>query len=236
MALEYRNELKYVVSVQQMAVLRSRVRFLMALDEHAGGSGKYNIRSVYFDDYRNNCYFENEDGASPREKFRIRIYNASAEEIYLEEKRKEGGKTHKDSCLLSIGQCNAFLEGRGLRDDSGYPPVLRKFSLKYRSELYRPKVIVEYEREPYVYEDGNVRVTFDTFIRSSNRTEAFFEKNMYARSVMPAGFHLLEVKYDEFLPDILYNGLQIDNLQQETFSKYYLCRRYSLGGVKGNGF
>lgn len=236
MALEYRNELKYVVSVQQMAVLRSRARFLMALDEHAGGSGKYNIRSVYFDDYRNNCYFENEDGTSPREKFRIRIYNAGAEEIHLEEKRKEGGKTHKDSCLLSIGQCNAFLEGRGLRDDSGYPPVLRKFSLKYRSELYRPKVIVEYEREPYVYEDGNVRVTFDTFIRSSNRTEAFFEKNMYARSVMPAGFHLLEVKYDEFLPDILYNGLQMDNLQQETFSKYYLCRRYSLGGVKGNGF
>lgn len=236
MALEYRNELKYVISVQQMAVLRSRARFLMALDEHTDGSGKYNIRSVYFDDYRNNCYFENEDGISPREKFRIRIYNASAEEIHLEVKRKEGGKTHKDSCLLSIDQCSAFLEGRGLQDDSGYPPVLRKFGLKYRSELYRPKVIVEYEREPYVYEDGNVRITFDTFIRSSNRTEAFFKKDMYARSVMPAGFHLMEVKYDGFLPDILYKGMQIGNLQQETFSKYYLCRRYSLGGIKGNGF
>ena len=104
MALEYRNELKYVVSSRQIAILRNRIRPLMALDAHTGTKGKYTIRSVYFDDYRNICYLENADGTSPREKFRIRIYNADEKVIRLELKRKEGGKTHKDSCFLTFEQ------------------------------------------------------------------------------------------------------------------------------------
>ena len=116
-----------------------------------------------------------------------------------------------------------------------YPPVFRKFCLKYQSELYRPKVIVEYDREPYICRNGNVRVTFDTNIRSSNCVDDFFEKKIFARPVMPSGYHLMEVKYDEFLPDYIYNGLQMENLQQATFSKYYLCRKYNIGGVRRNG-
>lgn len=42
MALEYRNELKYVVSSRQIAILRNRIRPLMALDAHTGTKG--NIR------------------------------------------------------------------------------------------------------------------------------------------------------------------------------------------------
>lgn len=236
MALKYRHELKYVVSAQQIAVLRSRIRYLMELDEHAGKDGRYTIRSAYFDDYQNTCYFENENGTSPREKFRIRIYNADEKTVHLELKRKEGGKTHKDSCALTTGQCRAFLTGKGVPCEDRYPQVFQKFILKYKTELYRPKVIVEYDREPYVYKAGNVRVTFDTDIRSSNQVETFFEKDLFARPIMPVGFHLMEVKYDGFLPDIIYNSLQIDGLSQETFSKYYLCRKYNIGGVKRNGF
>ncbi len=272
MALKYRHELKYVVSAQQIAVLRSRIRYIMDLDEHVGEEGKYTIRSAYFDDYRNTCYFENENGTSPREKFRIRIYDASDKEIHLELKRKDSGKTHKDSCSLTRGQCEAFLEGAdfaGIKEriicppvaegmpeqniplakgqkrlagneekeyiPENYPPVFRKFCLKYQSELYRPKVIVEYDREPYICRNGNVRVTFDTNIRSSNCVDDFFEKKIFARPVMPSGYHLMEVKYDEFLPDYIYNGLQMENLQQATFSKYYLCRKYNIGGVRRNG-
>lgn len=236
MALEYRNELKYVVSIQQMAVLRNRIRFLMALDDHVGEKGKYTIRSVYFDDYRNTCFYENENGTSPREKFRIRIYNGDGKTARLELKRKEGGKIHKDACILSEEQSLAFLKGKGLMSGKGSSPLLRKFGIKYQSELYRPKVIVEYDREPYVYSVGNVRVTFDTDIRSSDHVETFFGKDLFTRPIMPVGYHLMEVKYDEFLPDVIYNSLQIGSLSQETFSKYYLCRRYNIGGVKKNGF
>lgn len=236
MALEYRHELKYVVSVQQIACLRSRIQALMYLDSHVGEKKKYNIRSVYFDNYKNTCYFESEDGTSPREKFRMRIYNAGKEEVHLELKRKDHGKTHKDSCILTQSQCMAFLSGTGLLGDQGNATLLQKFCLKYRAELYRPKVIVEYEREPYVYKNGNVRVTFDTDIRSSNCIDRFFEKKIFSRSVMPLGYHLMEVKFDEYLPDPIYSSLQLENLQRTTFSKYYLCRKYNIGGSIGNGF
>lgn len=235
MALEYRHELKYVVSVQQMECLRNRIRSLMNLDSHVDEKKKYCIRSIYFDDYKNTCYYENEDGTSPREKFRMRIYNADQEEVHLELKRKERGKTHKDACILTQAQCIAFLKGTGLPDDQVDSALLWKFCLKYRAELYRPKVIVEYEREPYVYRNGNVRVTFDTDIRSSNCIAGFFDKKIFSRPVMPLGYHLMEVKYDEYLPDPIYFSLQLDNLQQTTFSKYYLCRKYNIGGSKGYG-
>ena len=45
---------------------------------------------------------------------------------------------------------------------------------------------------------------------------------------MPAGMHVLEVKYDEFLPDYIYKGIELENLQRTAFSKYYLCRKYHM--------
>lgn len=236
MALKYRNELKYVVSASQLACIRSRMKSLLPLDEHVNEKGQYNIRSIYFDDYKNTCFYENEEGTSPREKFRIRTYNGNQDEINLELKRKERGKIHKESCVLTREQCEAFFGGEGLPLNGEYPAVLRKFCIKYQSELYRPKVIVEYEREPYVYELGNVRITLDTNIRSSNRMDSFFEDTVFARPIMPLGYHLLEVKYDEFLPDHIYKSLQLENLRLTTFSKYYLCRKYNMGGIRRNGF
>ena len=110
-----------------------------------------------------------------------------------------------------------------------YPPVFRKFCLKYQSELYRPKVIVEYDREPYICRNGNVRVTFDTNIRSSNCVDDFFEKKIFARPVMPSGYHLMEVKYDEFLPGFIAQLLETSHMNQSSYSKYRLCREASEG-------
>lgn len=235
MGLKYRHELKYEISVYQIECLRSRIQSIMSIDEHVGENGQYNIRSIYFDDYKNTCYYENENGTSPREKFRIRIYNKSSKEINLELKRKERGKTYKESCLLTKPQCDAILNGQRISYRDDYPAILKKFYLQQQNKLLKPKVIVEYEREPYVYKAGNVRVTFDTNIRSSNDKERFFEEQINARPIMPIGHHLLEVKYDEYLPDYIYRSLQVDNLQLATFSKYYLCRKFNIGGMVRNG-
>ena len=86
---KYRHELKYVVSAAQIPILKSRIVNLMQMDPHAGKDGIYNIRSLYFDDYYNRCFYENENGTDPREKFRIRIYNGSTDKISLELKKKE---------------------------------------------------------------------------------------------------------------------------------------------------
>lgn len=228
--MEYRHELKYVVTAPQIAVLESRIRGLISLDSHAGEEKKYQIRSLYFDDYYNSCYLENEIGTDPREKFRIRIYNGDAERISLELKRKEHGMTQKKSCLLREEQCRELMAGRPLPVDNSYDPVLQKMNLLMRTRLLRPKVIVEYERVPYVDSLGNTRITLDQNIASSDVIDDFLKPWIRRRPIMPAGQHILEVKYDEFLPDYIYQNLQLTNLRQTTFSKYYLCRRYMLSG------
>ena len=55
--------------------------------------------------------------------------------------------------------------------------------------------------------------------------DEFFEDRVSSMvPVLPAGLHVLEVKYDEFLPDFIAKQLEIGILRQTAFSKYYLGR------------
>ena len=224
---KYRHELKYQVTNAEIQMLKMRIRHLLPLDSHVARTGSYFIRSLYFDDLDDRCMKENENGTDPREKFRIRIYNGSSEKISLECKRKERGKTHKTSCPLTEEQTRALMAGRILPDIGQQPPLLRKLTLQMMTRQLRPKVIVEYERIPYVYKNGNVRITLDTNIASSSAVESFLEPHISTRPVLPVGQQLLEVKYDEYLPDFIYRSLMLPNLRQTAFSKYYICRKYT---------
>lgn len=224
----YRHEFKYLCNYGQLRMLQVRLRGLVSLDSHVGEEGVYNIRSLYFDDYYDSYLKENEAGTDPREKFRIRIYNHSSERISLELKKKVRGKTQKLSCSLTEEQCRTLMAG-GIPDiPKDAPAVLQKLCLLMRTKLLRPKVIVEYERIPYVYPQGNVRITLDENIRASSRVDLFLEEQIPLRPILMAGQHILEVKYDEFLPDFIYRIVQIENFRPTAFSKYYLCRKYNL--------
>lgn len=225
---KYRHELKYPVSGKELEMIKNRIRPLMKLDPNAGSNGQYHISSLYFDDLYNTCYYEKEHGFDPREKFRIRIYNHDLGRISLECKRKERGKILKTSCLLSGTQAEKLCRGEYLRDVGNQPPLLKKFTEQMMSRGLRPVIIVDYNRVPFVYKYGNVRVTFDVGLTSSNEVANFMTGQITRRPVMETGMHLLEVKYDEFIPDKIYNALQIDNLEQMAFSKYSLCRKYSM--------
>lgn len=225
--VKYRHELKYLITTGQMQLIQNRITHLLPQDSHVGPDGAYTIRSLYFDDYENRCYYENENGTDPREKFRIRIYNHGTEKISLECKRKERGKTLKTACPLTIEQTRMLMDGKTLPDIGQQPPLLRKLTLQMLTRRLRPVVIVEYVRIPYVYSLGNVRITLDTNLSSSRAIGCFLDPQIPKRPVMPLGQQLLEVKYDEYLPDFIYQNLQIHSLQQTAFSKYYICRRYT---------
>ncbi|MBO7402280.1 MAG: polyphosphate polymerase domain-containing protein [Lachnospiraceae bacterium] len=226
---KYRHEYKYLISDIEASLLKQRIKGLMHLDPHVGGSGEYLISSLYFDDYYDSCVSDNENGTDPREKFRIRIYNNSTNRITLECKRKERNKTLKTSAILTKNQALDVIKGVRLEPDSSTPPVLRKFIERQRCDRLVPKVIVEYSRVPFVYSIGNVRVTFDSQLVSSDSVESFLDGAIRRRPVMPVGKLHLEVKFDELLPDHLYNAMQLGNLTQTAFSKYYLCRKYGFG-------
>lgn len=226
--VKFRHEFKYLCTDAQLTILENRLKGILQKDKHVGPNGIYRIKSLYFDDIHDRCYHENEDGVTPREKFRIRIYENSAERITLECKRKEQDKIHKTSCPLTLEQFDFLAYQKGNVPFEDLPPLAQKLRILSMTTGMEPKVIVSYERTPYVYKNGNVRITFDRGITSSGQVDAFFREDVKKRPILPAGMQLLEVKYDEYLPDHIFHALVLDNMQRTNFSKYYLCRKYSI--------
>lgn len=223
---KYRHEFKYLCTDAQLAMLEVRLKGLLKKDAHAENNGRYFIKSLYFDDIDDRCFNENEDGTGPREKYRIRIYNNDPSRISLECKRKENDKVNKKSCLLTKTQYDWLVYGRAAGLPDSLPDLAKKLLLLKMCDKMEPKVIVSYERVPYVYPNGNVRITFDRNIASSSRVDDFFRENTLVRQILPCGRQLLEVKYDEYLPDHIYHALSLADMPRIAFSKYYLCRKY----------
>lgn len=224
----YRHELKYQINLYQQEVLKIKLPKIMSLDPHVSFGNQYKIRSLYFDDIYNTCYMDNENGTDPREKFRIRIYNGSDERISLELKRKESGKTLKQSCLLTPQTTRLLMSGGLLKWQSDMHPLLKKLYVLQQTKYMKPKIIVEYDRIPFV-SDNNVRITLDLNVKASSDIPKFLDKTINGRPIMPIGANLLEVKYNSFLPDAIYETIQMNNLSLTTYSKYYLCRKF--GGL-----
>ena len=227
---KFRHELKYLCSSAELKMLEMRLQNIMKPDPHTDESGCYLIRSTYFDDLYDRCLNENESGVSPREKWRVRIYNCSDRRISLECKRKEYGMIQKKSCRITREQYVKMCRMEPIPLTSDNPPLLNRMLLQQQTVLMQPKVIVQYLRRPYICDEGNVRVTFDMNISSSSSFDRFFMEDIQERPVLPKGRHLREVKFDEYLPDYIYHAIQMTNMRLETFSKYYLCRRYNMQG------
>lgn len=226
--MKFRHEMKYLCTDAQLRMIQSRLRGILKEDSHTREDGTYLIRSLYFDDYDNRCLAENIAGVAPREKYRIRIYNGSMERISLERKSKYSDKIRKKACVISKEQYEILTNPRSdktVKDE--YPELMQKLLALYHTSRMEPKVIVEYERRPYVYQTGNVRITFDRNLTSSSKLDTFSDEVIAGRPIMPTGLQLLEVKYDQFLPDHIYRTLQTANLQLTAYSKYYLCRKYT---------
>ena len=228
---KFRHELKYLCSAAELKMLEVRLQDVMKPDPHTDETGCYLIRSTYFDDLYDRCLNDNESGVSPREKWRVRIYNCSDRRISLECKRKEYGMIQKKSCQISRDQFERMVRLEPVPITPDNPPLLNRMLLEQRTHLMQPKVIVQYLRRPFVCDEGNVRVTFDMNITSSPSFDRFFEEDIWERPVLAKGQHLLEVKFDEYLPDHIYHAIQMTNMRLETFSKYYLCRQYNLTGA-----
>ncbi len=226
--IEYRVEKKYIVSDADLALLNARLKVVMTPDIHQNGSS-YEIRSLYFDDLTDSCMCENEAGVDQREKYRIRIYGSDSALIRLEIKEKLHTLTRKESCPLSKDCCRLLLNN-SLPFYIGADAPFNRFQLQRCCRLLQPKIIIAYERSAFVCSSGNVRITFDRNIRASKNCFQFLDKQVDNWiPILPTGVHVLEVKYDEFLPESIAQQLEIRKLFQTSFSKYYLGRLAAEG-------
>lgn len=223
---KFRHETKHELRYIEYLTIRSRLLAVTGRDIHAGADGTYKIRSLYFDNYRDKALREKIDGVNEREKFRIRYYNGNTEVIHLEKKSKLNGLCNKLSANITKEQVEELLRGNIEVLYDSKEGLLVELYTKMKSEQLKPRVIVDYTREPYVYAPGNVRITFDSNIRSGFYTDSFFDWECPTVATDKTDTVLMEVKYDDYMPDIIRMCIQENERQQEAFSKYASCRKY----------
>ena len=221
---DYRHEWKHPISYGDVLILRQRLRAVMQPDPNAV-DGKYWIRSLYFDTPSDTALREKLDGVSRREKFRIRYYNRDLSLIHLEKKSKLAGLGNKQTAVLTAREAQQIVDGELDWMISSPQGLIRELYSKMRTQQLRPKTIVDYTREPFVYGPGNVRVTIDYGIRTGLGCTDFLNPDC---PTIPAGDSpiILEVKWDEFLPDIIRSAIQLEGRRVSAFSKYAQCRIY----------
>ena len=222
--MKYRHEWKHEISYMDMLTLRSRLSAVAKRDAHTI-DGKYFIRSLYFDNASDKALREKIDGVNKREKFRIRFYNHDTSVIHLEKKSKINGLGVKESASLTAQQAQAIVDGNYEWMIKSEEPLINELYTKIMTQGLRPKTIVDYTREPFVFTAGNVRVTLDYNIRTGLRCTDFLNPDCVT---IPAGNApiILEVKWDEYLPDIIKDIVQIPSCRSGAFSKYASCRIY----------
>ena len=222
--MTFRHEWKHEINGSDIIALRQRLQAVARLDEHAVG-GKYEIRSLYFDTPTDTVLRQKLDGVNICEKFRIRYYNGDTSRIRLEKKSKFGSLGNKISAPLTEEEAQALVDGDFTWMMKSTRPLVEELYSKIRAQGLRPKTIVDYTREPYVYPPGNVRITMDYHIRTGLQCTDFLNCQCVT---VPAGDApaILEIKWDSYLPDIIRDAIQLEGRRSSACSKYAACRIY----------
>lgn len=225
-----RHELKYILTPIQYELLRNKLKWVLQPDANASESGDYFIRSIYYDSPDRVALKEKLSGINERRKYRIRFYNGDASYCRLECKEKTGSRIQKISCALTRQQTEELLgiqsrevgeETSAMDDDAQENELLARMKLLVKSEGYEPVVTVDYVREAYVLPLSDLRITFDKQL-AWGPVENCLEQERYLPNIY--GEHvILEVKYNEYLPEHISAILASVGPVQTAASKYVAC-------------
>ena len=222
---KYRNEIKFVINKDTAEILKNKLSHLMDIDSNSTSEdNSYFIRSLYFDDLYSNAYFEKMDGVEYRKKYRIRLYNLDTSFIRLECKYKHENKTSKDQILIDKGICDKIINGNIEELDISKPNLLTKFVIDYRTRNLKPSIIVDYKRLAYTYPVSDVRVTFDSKIRSGRYNYNLYDEDLTTYKIIDDNEVVLEVKFNEILPEQIAIVLSTVPMIRQAFSKFAICR------------
>ncbi|WNY22832.1 hypothetical protein MmiHf6_01170 [Methanimicrococcus hongohii] len=224
--LQFRHELKYYINLADYLTIKSRLSAFAETDRHVNENGTYKIRSLYFETPNDRVLREKVDGVNNREKFRIRMYNDDASYVRLEKKTKINGFCNKIDAPVTQEECERLIAGDTSWMKESEHALLVELYAKMKFELLRPKTVVDYIREPFIYKPGNVRVTLDSQITTGVHAKDMFNPELPTVRTHGSNIIIMEVKYDEFLPEIIRNSVRVQNRKNTAFSKYAVARMF----------
>jgi len=224
-----RFELKYLVTLPQVARLKSALAAYLVPDEHSHEAGRYNLASLYYDSPDLRCYWEKVDGLKFRRKLRIRCYETGAPltddtAVFVEIKQRVDRVTQKRRAVLR------YADARRLCDDREIPAhaeaeraIIAEAHAFLRQYDLRPTSIVRYTRQALigVHYDIGLRVTFDTSV-TAQADDLRLHAPPAGRLMLDGNWAVMEIKVNERLPYWLTELIAAHNLQVMRISKY--CR------------
>ena len=170
------------------------------------------VNSIYYDTIDLNCLWDNINGYSNRNKYRVRWYdNIENSEVFFEKKTKINQTTQK--IKVSLGKfkdkesLNIFLKTNEF--------VNKIFDI---TTLNLVQVLnVSYDRDYYIDTENKLRITFDQKITAHQNSYGKFFKNF-----VDLNNNILEFKYlnenSEYVRNKMYK-LNF-NVRNQKFSKY----------------
>ena len=229
-----RHEYKYLLTPGDAVRLKARFDRLLLRDPHSPAE-PYVVRSLYYDTPDNLDFSMKMSGAYARRKLRLRTYGRDNAVFKMEAKQKKGDLQTKLSLpvtgsaaeqlqradFLPLLAC-AGADPLPLPARADADPAIRLYSMLTLG-VYRPVVRIEYERTAYEAADGDVRITFDERILSSESDLDLFRNDSALLPILPEKC-VLEVKFGHTLPGWISDVLAPFHLTRTAFSKYTMGR------------
>ena len=219
-----RRELKYYISYNDYRVLSGILQEVIGRDPHGARNKGYLIRSLYFDDIDDKAFFEKMYGTDNRKKFRLRLYDLNSKNVKFEIKSKFNDTilketawvTKKDAIAIQNKDYEVLLKYKN--------DVLNKVYYSFKTNYYHPVVMVDYTRDAFFFEYNDVRVTFDQRLMSNSTNLDVFDEDAFMLPLLKEGVLIMEIKYNQFIPDWIKKLLQIQRFERCAISKYCISR------------
>ncbi len=214
--MKTRVELKFLISIDDYVHLKRQVASVMEKDAFMTRDEGYLLSTLYFDDLYDSAVYDKADGIEFHRKYRIRTYENG--HMALEFKTKNATLTTKESLTLDDTLANAL----STMDDQiikayADKDLVRRLLIRMKSDHLKPRLVIDYLREAYIFHKDDVRVTFDKDIYVYN----CYNKHKRLKVLEPRTM-IMEVKYNTYLPDTIRKIVLTRKYQAIPYSKYLM--------------
>lgn len=223
MDIVLRREEKYLANYREALHFSNMFEHVLQKDSFSK-DGSYIVRSLYFDTVDDEDFFDKINEQELRRKIRLRIYNPKDKTAKLELKQKQDIFQKKRSLTISREDAMELINGN--------ISVLLNYNNSFADELYsimsmecyKPKTIVEYQRNAFMAKENNIRITFDSNIKATESSFDLFDENLLLYNILDINQTIIEVKYDKFMLGYISEIISCINRRSISSSKYCLAR------------
>ena len=203
----------------------------MRLDPHVMNNYDYEVRSLYFDSNFHHSFLEKKDGIAIRRKLRIRYYpnfmKRDEKFAFIEIKKKINENVAKSRIYVPLESAINILDGNHNEAKLFYSKAsaqdkdtLEEIWFLNKKYNLKPACIVSYKRQPFLSKiEKTFRLTFDTnvMVRNYNLDLHFGGGSKF---IVPRGICIMEVKFNNIVPNWAIKIIQKNNCLQYKISKF----------------